>query len=126
MKDIFLTNVFQVEDDIPVCKTVHVEMCKDETVGYTTNKVCEDWPHEECEINKEKVTKQGQPSALLYAEKATNWEKMKSQEEEPVDKPKVTVETIMKMLPILLKVLRVLPMLKSKMVICTSLVHCPI
>lgn len=47
----------EVEDDIPVCKTVHVEMCKDETVGYTTNKVCEDWPHEECEISKEKVTK---------------------------------------------------------------------
>jgi len=47
----------EVEDDVPECTTVHQEMCRDETVGYTTTKVCEDWPHEECQITKKKVTK---------------------------------------------------------------------
>jgi len=49
--------VHEVEDDIAECKTVHQEMCRDEVVGYTSTKVCEDWPHEECEITKQKVTK---------------------------------------------------------------------
>jgi len=47
----------QVEDDVPECKTVHQQMCRDEVVGYTTNQVCEDWPHEECSIVKKAVTK---------------------------------------------------------------------
>jgi len=47
----------QVEDDVPECKTVHQEMCRDEVVGYTSTQVCEDWPHEECSIQKKAVTK---------------------------------------------------------------------
>jgi len=47
----------EVEDDVAECQTVHQEMCKDQTVGYTTTKVCEDWPHEECQIQKRKITK---------------------------------------------------------------------
>ena len=37
-------NINKVEDDVVDCVTVQDEQCNEETVGYTTQTKCQQWP----------------------------------------------------------------------------------
>jgi len=49
--------VHQVEDDIATCNTINEEKCEEVTVGYTTQKKCDTWPREVCNLEKKQVKK---------------------------------------------------------------------
>ena len=34
----------EVEEDVPDCRTMYVEKCRDVTQGYQTEEVCDKWP----------------------------------------------------------------------------------
>ena len=44
-------------DDIPNCRTVVEETCKEDTSGYATNVKCSKWPREECTLSKKQSRK---------------------------------------------------------------------
>ena len=49
--------VHEVVDDVVNCRTENVEMCKDVTNGFITEKKCELWPQEKCEVTQQAVKK---------------------------------------------------------------------
>ena len=49
--------VHEVVDDVVNCRTENVEMCKDVTNGFITEKKCELWPQEKCEVTQQAVQK---------------------------------------------------------------------
>ena len=44
-------------DDVVNCRTENVEMCKDVTNGFITEKKCELWPQEKCKVTQQAVQK---------------------------------------------------------------------
>jgi len=51
------SEVHKVTDDIPNCRTVVEETCKEDTSGYATNVKCSKWPREECTLIKKQSRK---------------------------------------------------------------------
>ena len=49
--------VHEVVDDVVNCRTENVEMCKDVTNGFITEKKCELWPQEKCKVTQQAVQK---------------------------------------------------------------------
>jgi len=47
----------EVEDDVVDCVTVQDEKCTDETVGYTTQTKCQQWPRQQCSVTKKTIKK---------------------------------------------------------------------
>jgi len=49
--------VHEVEDDVTNCKTVLEKKCEQIVQGYTERNECDEWPREQCTIEKKKVKK---------------------------------------------------------------------
>ena len=52
-----ITISMQVEEDVPVCKTVVEELCEDAEEGYLTQQKCDQWPREVCTVETRTVNK---------------------------------------------------------------------
>lgn len=58
-------HVHEVEEDVPNCVVVQMEKCRDVTQGYTTTKVCDKWPVNQCNLEK-KIVKKYSPETKCH------------------------------------------------------------